>query len=134
MITYADYNYYEETYNGDLDEETFDKIVVRASAFIRSLVNGKLETEDYDIDDYEEVKWAVCEMCDAAYEVTSSAGNEGGRLVNSVSNDGYSVSYAYPRSGSTMEAAVNDRYMVIARKYLAETGLLSRCVYPLKGV
>lgn len=131
MIKYADYAYYTDTYGGDLDEDTFDKKVIRASAFIRSLVNGKLETEDYDIDDYEEVKYACCEMVDAIDSIETSSASEGGRLVNSVSNDGYSVSYASGQAGaSSIDDAVNDRLDKIARMYLTETGLLSRCVYP----
>ena len=130
MIKYASYDYYTKVYGGSLDDDLFDKHVIRASAFIRSLVNGKLETDDYDIDDYEEVKYACCEMCDAIDTLESSSASDGGRLVNSVSNDGYSVSYASGgQTAASVEEATNDRLVTIARQYLAETGLLSRCVY-----
>lgn len=135
MIKYATYNYYKDVYGGELTQDEFDRNCIKASAFIRSMIGGKLETDDYDLDDYEEVKYAVCEMADAIKEVKNSKGKEddNGNIIKQVSNDGYSVSYVSGEDhGHTEEQTEKNRMLGIARTYLTETGLLSRCVYPAR--
>ena len=133
MVQYSDFTYYKNGFGGTLIEEQdkFDKLAIRASAYVRSMINGKLEMEGYSISDYPEVKYVVCAMVEAIELTENQSGaTVDGAKVSSVSNDGYSVSYVNEvASGVSPETVSEKKMKKLARMYLSETGLLSRCVY-----
>lgn len=119
MNGYADYEYYIDTYCGDMIEVHFNRQIVRVSSFIDYITFGRLGGPEAAP---EEVKYAACEMCDVlqAYEDAKVEGRD----VQSVSNAGYSVTFA----GSADTGGANAEMNRIAQRYIP-AHLLSMCVY-----
>lgn len=121
MKKYVDYDYYVNEFDGNLEESTFNKHAIKATALLRNVTNGKADNSNL-----EEVKYACCVLIDEINSVESAKVD--GKNVSSVSNDGYSVSFVTDNSKSVEQIEItkaND----VAHTYLATTGLLSRCVF-----
>lgn len=109
----ADYDFYRETYHGKMSQEDFERLIFRASIYVRRLtfgrdeavVNPRLETM---------VHMAQCAVADAM-EL-----NERGGGTIAETNDGVSVTYAVSKSTVT-EA---QRLYQAAALYLSSTGLM----------
>lgn len=60
MRKYADYIFYVNEYHGKITHEQFETAIVPASAYIKRATLGRSEGSDCD-----ELKYAVCAVCDA---------------------------------------------------------------------
>lgn len=97
-ITWEDYN---SLYSGIPDEETFNRLMkrvktrmdaithMRVSRFVGSY--RKTTATDYQKQVYEQIRGTACELADLLYVQDMSGMGTG---ITSVSNDGYSESYA----------------------------------------
>ena len=119
MKGYADYNFYESVYHGDMDETDFSRNILSASQYIRYLTHGL--SDEYEGD---ELKYAACEAADILYaSYQKEAGGTGEK--KSENTDGYSVSYVtQARDGETSEELANRKMFGAIRKWLLPTGLL----------
>lgn len=119
MKGYADYNFYEGVYHGDMDETDFSRNVLSASQYIRYLTHGR--SDGYEGD---ELKYAACEAADILYSsYQKEAGGTGEK--KSENTDGYSVSYVtQAKDGETGEELANRKMSGAIRKWLLPTGLL----------
>lgn len=84
MINYADYQYYTDTYKGSLSQTLFNSLIIKASREIDKYVNRKITVDD--LDDYEEIKYVACELCDKLNTISN-------KNVSSISIDGVSKTY-----------------------------------------
>ena len=121
----ADYNFYRETYFGDLlTAENFPKYASRADSFLDELTKGKYECDRLPQKAVEAVKMAECaiaELClnleqaelqsDAAWKV------EGEKVGN------HSVTY---RNNAEIAEQTEKQIRKVAERYLARWGLLFR--------
>lgn len=108
-MVYAAYSYYKETYKGTMSEADFTCFSRRASAYLgtytRWRITGAWRTDERVLD-------ACCAVADVLY--SQAQGGE----VTSVTNDGYTESYAACR-----QTAAQKQYAALTL-YLAATGLL----------
>lgn len=111
------YNYYKETYLGDIipSERDFKRSVRDAKVILDHMVHAEPAEELK-----EAVNMCLCEAAELIYQSKSRKDEHGGREVQSENTDGYSVTYADHAESGEAEAQV---YGVI-RKHLARTGLL----------
>ena len=126
MKPYVDYEYYCDSYHGiDISGIEFDKIAMKASLFIREITFNRIALENITDD----VKNAVCAVCEVRYQDEVMLNEYGGRAVKSENNDGYSVSFVTEGTdGQTHEEVLWDKMYAAARPYLLHTGLLYRGV------
>lgn len=126
MKIYADYIFYAETYEGEMEENDFQRHALSASQYIRYLTMGKSDRYEGD-----ELKYAVCEAADVLYSASQSNDSKGEK--KSENTDGYSVSYVVQgKDGETKEELLNRKISGAIRKWLLPTGLLYagvRCGY-----
>lgn len=121
-MAYADYNYYAETFYGDLiPEESFDKYISRASDYIDRITMGKAATYTAD----EAVKKAACAVAEQLMLIGSARASIASGEIASESVGSHSVSY---RSGVETAASLEAGLLNVATGYLANTGLLYRGV------
>lgn len=90
----VDYAFYKYNFLGNAigSAEIFDRLEIRAAAYIKSISCGISEVTD-------DVKAAVCAVCEV---FNSTLGHEG---ISSENNDGYSVSYVGDLQKRLYEAA-----------------------------
>lgn len=124
MVKYADYNYYKDDYGGAMPENRFNRFVIEASAYIRKITFDRIDPQRVP----EEVKYACCAMCDAAFEAQETQVD--GKDVKSVSNDDYSVTFA-DSAGSFRDAA-EMKMSLAAGRYLPSE-LTSFAIYDERG-
>lgn len=125
-MNYVDYDFYLNTYHGELDQDLLDRIVVKASAHVRRITFGRADqyTED------ENVKLATCAVCDVIGAFDSRMKLHNGLNVSSESTDGYSISYVNEQlAGESAEAMLSRKIYQAAEVYLLPTGLLNWGVY-----
>lgn len=121
MNLYADYEYYTTTYKGSLSKEEFEKSIMKSSAYVRRITFGRAD----NCTEMEEVKLAVCAVCDVLISDEKSRENNSGRQIASESTDGYSVSYVQEKSADeTSEELSCRKACQAAELYLEPTGLL----------
>lgn len=121
MKPYVDYEFYAESYRGELSESEFQNAVIKATAHVRRITFGRADS----CQDDEEVKLATCTVCDviAMDERKRTANN--GMSVSSENTDGYSVSYVSElQSGESAEELLNRKIYKAAEAFLIPTGLL----------
>lgn len=119
MQAYADYVFYSDTYQGEMDESDFERNALSASQYIRYLTHGR--SDGYEGD---ELKYAVCEAADILYASYQKIADGTGEK-KSENTDGYSVSYVtQARDGETIEELANRKMTGAIRKWLLPTGLL----------
>lgn len=113
-MAYADYQYYSEHFGSLTDEAEFTRLADNASRKLDVLTGRRAATAT----GYKAaaLKDAVCNMVDYLHAVEKSGQGSG---VSSVSNDGYSETYA----ASTPEA-VEASLRSIAFQWLSGTGLM----------
>lgn len=109
----ADYTFYRQDYRGEREETEFERLSVRAAAYLDTLTMGRINRPDLPPSVVHKAKLALCACIDELAEI------EAGSIV-AESNDGVSVTYA--RSGETDER----RLFKAASAYLLTTGLLYR--------
>lgn len=121
MEPYVDYEFYAESYRGELSESEFQNAVIKATAHVRRITFGRADSCVYG----DEVKLATCAVCDviAAEEKKQAANN--GMHISSENTDGYSVSYVSElESGESAEELLNRKAYKAAEVFLSPTGLL----------
>lgn len=113
MIRLADYQYYSDVYKGSMAEDDFNRNILTVSAYLDKITFGRIEARIPDLG--EDIKHLACLCADEA-KILSDAGVDG-RKVASVSNDGYSVSFA--DSGSAdIQGDTESKIYRLARLYL----------------
>ncbi len=64
MKNYADYDFYENTYKGNMPKDDFERLVIRASAEVQKNIFNR------DIKNYkDEVQMATCSVADILYKI-----------------------------------------------------------------
>lgn len=126
MNKYATYSYYAEKYGGSLTKNEFNSQIMKACAHVRRITFGRADSNS----DMDEVKLAVCAVCDLLSQDDNRRKQYGGRNVASENIDGYSVSYAQEQTaGDTAEGILHKKVYQAAEVFLEPTGLLSMEVY-----
>lgn len=134
MKIYVDYTFYVDKYMGEMPEEDFEKLVIRASAEIRKNIF------DRDISKYEEeVKIATCSVADILFKVQKLdqridkliSSDKGDKIVASESVADLSRTFANTTNISDLEKEISNQKSKISeviRLYLKDTDLLYRGV------
>lgn len=117
MIT-VDYSFYTSTFKGKTAQADFDRLAVKASAYLNRLTFDRI-TDALPAATLNRAKLALCEVVDAL------SLNEHGGGVASESNDGVSVTYV---TGVSNAKTDQQRLREAAVLYLGGTGLLYRGV------
>lgn len=133
-MVYASYEYYVTNYLGSvITEDAFAAAALRASQFLEYYTRNKVK----DAADLEEVKMACCALAEEAQVILqaeaqarqAALSDEGGKLQSQTVGN-YSVTYQSggQRSAELLEISKmsQNRMVDIARRYLANTGLLYR--------
>ncbi len=109
MINYADYKFYSETYKGNLSENLFNSLIIKASREIDKNVNCDLTQKVIDnlseIEQYK-LKYTTCELCDF---INSSGGNTSNGNANSISIDGVTIN----KSKKSVEELARDKANIL---------------------
>ncbi len=116
MAAYADYSYYRDDYRGQMGEDDFARLSIRATAYLDAVTFRRIRgawTEDAAVRD------ACCAVADAFHR------NEQGGGIASETNDGISVNYV---AGVSKAKTDNERLWEAAVLHLGCTGLLYRGV------
>lgn len=113
MLKLADYQYYSDTYRGNMAEDDFNRNILTASAYLNKITFGRIEAEISDLS--EDIKYLAC-LCADEVKTLSDA-NVDGRKVASVSNDGYSVSFA-DSGNADVQSDIYSKIYYLARTYL----------------
>lgn len=133
-MIYADYDYYRNEYFGNsIKEADFQRLALHASQYIDYITRGRARA------DIEEVKMCCCalaeqeqtiETAQALAKSSLAAGAADGAEVQSETVGSWSRSYRSggdsAQSAAQAEAAGRSVMLDIARRYLANTGLLYR--------
>ena len=130
MKTYTNYNFYVDTYKGNMPENDFDRLVIRASYEVQKNIFNR------DITGYEdEVQLATCSVADILLKIETLENkkdtNISEKIVKSESVGDYSRTLE-TTSISDIEVQISSQKEKIKeeiRMYLLDTGLLSRCLY-----
>lgn len=109
----TDYAFYLDKFHGTMCEDDFDRLIIRASAYIRQLTFGRDEAPAASRFQ-NEIHMARCAVAD-----TMLLNEKGGGVV-SETNDGVSVTYAASKSDVTDAQRLHQA----ASLYLAYTGLM----------
>ena len=119
---YADYEFYTETYLGNVipDAEGFKRPERDASERLDYFTFGRIAEAD------DRVRLAVCKMADILYLDAKRKVEHGGREVSSENNDGYSISYAgineQERKKLVEKELYDAAYVCLSRTGLMEWG------------
>lgn len=129
MTNYSDYDFYKNTYKGDMPETDFNKVIVRASYEVQKNIFNR------DIKGYEdEVQMATCSVADILLKVEQLENKKDTILSN---NNLKSESVGdYSRTFDTLgidnvDVEISNQKEKIKeelRRYLLHTGLLYRGV------
>ena len=120
---YADYEYYLQTYNGEMTEDEAVKALEKASRHIDTLTYNRIVGRGFEnLTEFQQgvIKECACMMADFEHTNESMINS----LINSYSLNGASVSF----SGEGVNFALV-RGIVVQRdtySYLEQTGLTSR--------
>lgn len=120
----ADYQFYAETYMGDmLPEESFTKYANRADSYLSELTMGRYNNDSLSDSIKEAVKMAECACAEQIYIAEQAAAVGSNAAVASESVGRHSVSY---RSGAEIQQQTAASIRQIVQRYLGITGLLYR--------
>ncbi len=113
-MVYATWDYYSAHYGGVTEKKEFDRLAFLASRRLDILTARRAQkATGYKA---EALQDAVCNMVDYMQAAESSALGKG---ISSVSNDGYTESYA-----ATTPGQIEDALKSIAFQWLSGTGLM----------
>lgn len=127
MVSYIDLEYYQNFFSDiSVPYDSFERIAREASLFVREITFNRIDEENI----IEEVKDAVCAVCEVIYKEEKELENTNGREIKSENTDGYSVTYVTEQQDgvSRQDILWNKKYQA-ARPYLLHTGLLNRGCY-----
>lgn len=134
MTSYIDYDFYVNKYMGDMPEEKFEKLALRASAEVRKNIFNR------DITDYkDEVQMATCSVADILFKIEQLesrknklvSSNANDKVVSSESVGDLSRTFANTTNLTDLEKEISNQKNKILeeiRLYLLHTGLLYRGV------
>ncbi len=134
MTNYTDYDFYKDTYKGDMPKTDFNKLVTRASAEVRKNIFNR------DIKGYEdEVQMATCSVADILLKIEQLetrkdklvSSDAVDKVVSSESVGDLSRTFANTSNLGDLEKEIsNQKNKIIEeiRLYLLHTGLLYRGV------
>lgn len=134
MINYIDYDFYVNKYMGDMPEENFEKLALRASAEVQRNIFNR------DIEKYkDEVKMATCSVADILFKIEQLesrknklvSSNANDKVVSSESVGDLSRTFANTTNLTDLEKEISNQKNKILeeiRLYLLHTGLLYRGV------
>lgn len=129
MTTYTDYDFYKDTYKGNMPESDFDKLVIRASYEVRKNIFNRL-IEGFE----EEVQLATCSVADILLKIeqleTKKNATISDKTLKSESVGDYSRTFETTDMTDIDVQISNQRNKIIEeiRMYLLDTGLLYRGV------
>lgn len=109
----VEYTFYVLDFRGKLSEPEFDRLSVRAAAYLDTLTTGRINRPDLPAQAVHKARLALCACIDELARIEEGT-------VTAESNDGVSVTYA--RSNATDD----QRLYRAAAAYLTTTGLLYR--------
>lgn len=134
-MAYADYTYYSETYIGNVSEEDFPRLAVRASSFLDYYTLSKAK----DNADLDAVKMCCCALVDKYAVIEAAQALAMKNLANAAASDAEVKSEtvgSYSRTMATggesalsaLSATDGAKKLLAATcdEYLAHTGLLYR--------
>mgnify|MGYP004633950591 FL=1 len=135
-MIYADYEFYSCCYYGNVNEEDFQRLAVRASSFLDYYTQNRVK----DYADLETVKMCCCALVDqymlidAAQELARKnvsaglASDEGELQSETVGGYSRTLRSGGDSSVAALKAASEAKNALasVAREYLAHTGLLYR--------
>lgn len=127
MVSYIDLEYYQNFFSDiSVPYDSFERIAREASLFVREITFNRIDEENIT----EEVKDAVCAVCEVIYKEEKELENTNGREIKSENTDGYSVTYVTEQQDgvSRQDMLWNKKYQAV-RPYLLHTGLLNRGCY-----
>lgn len=130
MKTYTDYAFYKDTYKGNMPKDDFDRLVIGASYEVQKNIFNR------DITGYEdEVQLATCSVADILLKIETLEKKKdtiiSENIVKSESVGDYSRTLE-TTTLSDIEVQISNQKEKIKeelKKYLLDTGLLSRCLY-----
>lgn len=129
MKKYTDYDFYIDTYQGDMPRHIFDKLVIEASCEVRNAISDR-DYQGYE----EEVQHATCSVIDVLYEINKLKNKKeaiiSDKMLKSESVGDYSRTFE-STSINDIDAEISNQNQKIKeeiRKYLLPTGLLYRGV------
>ena len=129
MQTYTDYDFYKDTYKGNMPESDFDKLVIRASYEVRKNIFNRL-IKGFE----EEVQLATCSVADILLKIeqleTKKQTTMSEKRLKSESVANYSRTFETTDMTDIDVQISNQRNKIIEeiRMYLLDTGLLYRGV------
>lgn len=118
-MTYADFTFYKEQYDGKLTEEVFGSLILKASAEIDKLTFNRTKDKTIFTKFETEIRLATCAVLEAFRK------NDLGGGIASETNDGISINYV---AGVSKAKTDDGRIYEAALRYLAGTGLMERGV------
>ena len=129
METYTDYDFYSNTYKGNMPQSDFEKMVIEASYEVRNNIFNR------DITEYKtEVQLATCSIADILLKIEKIENKKeelmSGSKLKSESVKDYSRTFENATI-SDIETQISNQKQKIKeelRKYLLSTGLLYRGV------
>lgn len=133
-MTYADYTYYSCTYMGNVSEEDYPRLAVRASSFLDYYTQNRAK----DNADMDAVKMCFCALVDKYQLIETAQQLAATRLTDALTGDdvksetvgGYSRTLASGvESAAAALSATDFTRKLLAEtcnEYLAHTGLLYR--------
>ena len=134
MKTYTDYAFYKDTYKGNMPQDDFDRLVIRASYEVQKNIFNR------DITGYEdEVQLATCSVADILLKIEKLearkdklvSSNSIDKIVSSESVGDLSRTFANTSSLNDLEEEISNQKNKIIEEiglYLIHTGLLYRGV------
>ncbi len=129
MTNYTNYDFYIDTYKGNMPKDDFNKLVIRASYEVRKNIFNR------PITSYEnEVQLATCSIADILLNIEQLESKKdttiSGKMLKSESVGDYSRTFD-TSSINDIEAEISNQKLKIIeviRMYLLDTGLLYRGV------
>lgn len=134
MKTYTNYEFYKDTYKGNMPKSDFDKLVIRASYEVQKNIFNR------DITGYEdEVQLATCSVADILLKIEQleqnklklASGAKEDKVIASESVADLSRTYANTTKLMDLDLEISNQKSKIIeaiRVYLLDTGLLYRGV------
>lgn len=129
MTQYTNYDFYSNTYKGNMSENDFNKLVIGASYEVRKNIFNR------DIIGYEdEVQLATCSIADILYEIETLKNKKdttiSGKEIKSESVGPYTRTFNNITTTDIDVQISNQKEKIKEelRKYLLDTGLLYRGV------
>lgn len=118
MIDYITFDEYLDLGGVIQDEDTFNRAYRRARAELDYRTMGRLRNEESVDDDIRQCMAEMIDVCAAGFTLYGSP--DGVQAVQSVSNDGVSISYATATIGDWFATVYPGRVATIIDMYLAD--------------